>query len=50
MELVDKLRKILSEEYDINSDEELLEAIDKQEPLDVGIFTRGEARKVEKVG
>ena len=45
MELIEKLRKILATEYNIKSDVELLDAIEKQTPLDIGIFVSPCGRK-----
>lgn len=42
MELAEKLRKKLSEEYGINSDEELMEAMKHQKPIDIGVFVKGD--------
>ena len=39
MELIERLRAILAKEYGINTDEELLEALDRQRGLEIGIFT-----------
>lgn len=39
MELIERLRTILAKEYGINSDEELIEALDKQRGMEIGIFT-----------
>lgn len=49
MELIEILRKRLSEEYGINSDQELMDAIAHQKPVDIGVFVR-EADGVEKAG
>lgn len=49
MELIEKLRKQLSKEYGINSDQELLDAIEKQKPIDIGIFVK-EMPEIEKAG
>ena len=38
MELVERLRAILKEQYGISTDEELLAALEAQEQIDVGIF------------
>lgn len=52
MDLIERLREQLSREYGINSDRELLEALDKQKPLDIGIFVSriDQERGVEAVG
>ncbi len=49
MELIDKLKKQLSEEYGINSDQELADAMAKQKLIDIGIFVR-EVNGIEKAG
>lgn len=38
MELVERLRLILKEQYGIATDEELLKAMETQERMDIGIF------------
>ena len=38
---VERLRKILAEQYGINSDEELLEALERQKPINIGVFVGG---------
>ena len=38
MELVSRLREIMSRDYGINSDAELMEAVEKMEDLDLSIF------------
>ena len=38
MELIDKVRRILKEEYGISSDQELMKAIEEQKRPDIGIF------------
>ena len=40
MELIEKLKKQLSEEYGIHSDQELMDAIAPQNPLDRGVFVK----------
>ncbi len=50
MELIEKLRKRLSEEYGINSDKELAEAIEHQKPIDIGIFVKGRDGIEKKAG
>lgn len=35
MELIEKLKKQLSEEYGIHSDQELMDAIAHQKPIDI---------------
>ena len=37
-ERADRLRKVLLEDYGIHNEKELLEAIRKQKPLNIGIF------------
>lgn len=53
MELIDRLRNILEEEYGIKSDEELLKALDEQKMMDIGIFVSGcgmEEKNVKAIG
>ena len=50
MGLAEKLRKLLADEYGINIDEELAKAIEKQKPVDLGIFTQGAYDENKKVG
>ena len=54
MELIERLRAILAKEYGINSDEELLAALDRQKGLEIGIFTsrcgREDLHDVKAVG
>jgi hypothetical protein len=38
MELIDRLKEVLKEEFNICSDEELLEAVQSMAELDLGIF------------
>lgn len=38
MELAERLRKILKEQYDIETDEDLLEALEREPGPDLGIF------------
>lgn len=38
MELIDRLKEVLKEEFNICSDEELLEAVQPMPELDLGIF------------
>lgn len=38
MELIDRLKEVLKEEFNICSDEELLEAVQSMLELDLGIF------------
>lgn len=38
MELIDRLKEVLKEEFNICSDEELLEAVQSMPELDLGIF------------
>lgn len=40
MELYDKLKKIMADQFGIHTDRELLEAIQKMERLDIGIFRK----------
>lgn len=56
MELIEKLRKQLSEEYGIHSDQELMDAIEHQKlmdaiahqkPIDIGVFVK-EVNGIEK--
>ena len=50
MELIDKVKKALAEQG-IHTEEELLEAIRAQKPVDIGIFVsaccREEAKEIE---
>lgn len=39
MELVEKLRRILEEEFGITTDGQLTKAVETMEDLDIGIFT-----------
>lgn len=39
MDLKERLETILREEFGITTDEELIEAVNSMEPLDIGIFT-----------
>lgn len=48
MELIEKLRKQLSEEYGIHSDQELMDAIAQQKPIDIGVFVK-EVNGIERV-
>ena len=53
MELIERLRTILRNEYGITSDEELLKALDEQKRMDIGIFVSPcgmEAGDVKAVG
>lgn len=45
---VEKLKKILEEEYGISNDKELEQAIEKYEGLDVGIFTSPKWRNIDE--
>lgn len=47
MGMVEAIREILRREYGINSDEELLAAIEKEPLLDIGIFVT-EQRKEQR--
>lgn len=47
MELIEKLKKQLSEEYGIHSDQELMDAIAHQKPIDIRVFVK-EANGIEK--
>lgn len=38
MELKDRLKKIMKEQFGITSDEELVKAMQNNEPVDLGIF------------
>lgn len=38
MELAERLRKIMEQEFNITSDVQLIEAISKMDELDIGIF------------
>ena len=38
MELIDKLKKILVDDYGITSNEELQRALEEQDRIDIGIF------------
>ena len=38
MELIERLRQKMKEEFGINTDEELIEAVKKHQPVDLGIF------------
>jgi hypothetical protein len=38
MELKDRLKKIMKEQFGITSDEELIRALQNDEPVDLGIF------------
>ncbi len=45
MELKDRLKRILKEQFGVETDEELLEAVRNETPVDLGIFVtqvRGE--------
>lgn len=39
MELKDRLKKIMKEQFGIETDEELIEAVRNDSPVDLGIFT-----------
>lgn len=46
MELIERLRKIMEQEFGITTDDQLREAVAGMEDLDIGIFTiplKGEA-------
>lgn len=47
MELIEKLKKQLSEEYGIHSDQELMDAMAHQKPIDIGVFVK-EVNGIEK--
>lgn len=47
MELIDKLRKIMAEEFEIHTDAELIKATDEMDLSDFSIFA---PRKEEKHG
>lgn len=38
MELKDRLKKIMAEQFGIKTDEELIKACENMEPVDLGIF------------
>jgi len=38
MELIDRLKEIMSRDFGINSDAELIKAVEEAEELDIGIF------------
>nr|DAM26108.1 MAG TPA: hypothetical protein [Caudoviricetes sp.] len=38
MELIDRMREVMKKEFGIETDAELLEAVEKQPELDLGIF------------
>ncbi len=38
MELIDRVKEILSREYGIESEADLMNALEAQQPLDIGIF------------
>ena len=46
MDLIEKLRAILRDEYGINSDDELIAAAEAQKPLDIGIFVSPCGREI----
>ena len=53
VELIERLRNILRDEYGITSDEDLLKALDEQKRMDIGIFVSAcgmEERNVQAVG
>ena len=47
-ELSDRIKKYLADEYDIHSDEELIERAKAMKPLDIGIFTTPVYQEKEK--
>ena len=47
MELIEKLKKQLSEEYGTHSDQELMDAIAHQKPIDIGVLVK-EVNGIEK--
>lgn len=38
MEMIDKMKELLKREYGINNEAELLEAMESQDQLNIGIF------------
>ena len=50
MELIEKLKKQLSEEYGIHSDQELMDAIAHQKPIDIGVFVKEVTRIITAAG
>ena len=48
MELIDRIRHTLEVEYGIHNEQELEEALEKQQPLDIGIFV-GKENGIEKI-
>lgn len=49
MELIERLKQQLSEVYGIHNEEDLLKAMEKQKPIDIGVFVR-EVKGIEKAG
>ena len=45
MELVERLREIMRKEFGINTDEELIRAVENMEGVDLGIFVTPVRRK-----
>lgn len=41
MELIDRLRKIMKDDFGIVSDDDMRKAIEEMKPVDLGIFTTG---------
>ena len=41
MELIDRVKELLRREYGIQTEEDLLRAIERQPQLDIGIFVSG---------
>lgn len=53
MDLIDRVKELLANEYGIHDAEELMEAISRQPELDIGIFVspcRKEQENVQTVG
>lgn len=53
MELIDRVKELLKREYGIQTDEDLLRAVEKQPRLDIGIFVSAcgkEYGNVKKAG
>jgi len=45
MELVERLKKIMRDEFGITNDEELLEAVENMQGVDLGIFVKPIGRR-----
>lgn len=39
MELIDRLKKIMEQEFSITTDEQLMQAVENMSGIDLGIFT-----------